>query len=67
MYLDLIEKLISVVKMMLYSFCYTVSTYNSLFHMKITVSVTKRLHQDCGLCYLHLPTLSSLAGKEKKL
>ena len=26
----------------------------SLFHMKITVSVTKSLHQDNGLCYLHL-------------
>ena len=27
----------------------------SLFHMKITVSVTKSSHQDCGLCYLNLP------------
>ena len=27
----------------------------SLFHMKITASVTKTLHQDCGPCYLHLP------------
>ena len=23
--------------------------------MKITVSVTKSSHQDCGPCYLHLP------------
>ena len=29
--------------------------YFCLFHMKITASVTKSLHQDCGLCYLHLP------------
>ena len=28
---------------------------NGLFHMKVTVSVTKRLLQDCDLCYLHLP------------
>ena len=27
----------------------------SLFHIKITASVTKSLHQDRGLCYLHLP------------
>ena len=27
----------------------------SLFHMKITASVTKSLHQDCGTCYLHWP------------
>ena len=26
-----------------------------LFHMKITESVTKSSHQDCGPCYLHLP------------
>ena len=26
----------------------------SLFHMKITVSVTKSLYQDSDLCYLHL-------------
>ena len=26
--------------------------------MKITVSVTKSLDQDCGLCYLHLPIFS---------
>ena len=33
--------------------------YNcSLFHMKITASVTKSLHQDCGLCYSHLPIFS---------
>ena len=28
----------------------------SLFHMKITASVTKSSHQDSGPCYLHLPT-----------
>ena len=28
------------------------------FHLKITVSVTKSLHQDCGPCYLHLPVFS---------
>ena len=27
----------------------------SLFHMKIPASVTKHLHQDCGLHYLHFP------------
>ena len=27
----------------------------SLFHMRITASVTKSSHQDCGPCYLHLP------------
>ena len=25
---------------------------------KITASVTKSSHQDCGLCYLHLPIFS---------
>ena len=25
----------------------------SLFHMKITASVTKGSHQDCGPCYLY--------------
>ena len=30
----------------------------SLFHVKITVSVTKSLHQDCGSCYWHLPIFS---------
>ena len=30
----------------------------NLFYMKITVSVTKSLHKDCGLCYLHLPIFS---------
>ena len=30
----------------------------SLFHMKITTSVTKRSHQYCDPCYLHLPTFS---------
>ena len=44
----------------------------SLFHMKITVSVTKTLHQDCGPCYLHLPIFffyihSSLLQQNKKL
>ena len=28
---------------------------HSLFHMKITASVTKSSHQDRGLSYLHLP------------
>ena len=27
----------------------------SLLHIKITVSVTKSLYQDCATCYLHLP------------
>ena len=27
----------------------------SLFHLKITASVTKNLHQDHGLCYLYAP------------
>ena len=27
----------------------------NLFPMKTTASVTKSLHQNCGLCYLHLP------------
>ena len=30
----------------------------SLFHMKITASVTNSLYQDCGLCYLQLPIFS---------
>ena len=30
------------------------SYHYSLFHMKITVSVTKSSHEDRGLCYLHL-------------
>ena len=29
-------------------------TIPSLFHMKITASVTKSSHEDCDLCYLHL-------------
>ena len=29
--------------------------FSSLFHMKITASGTKNLHQDRGQCYLHLP------------
>ena len=29
--------------------------FHSLFNVKITVGVTKSSHQDCGLCYLHLP------------
>ena len=42
---------------------------SSLFHTKITVCVTKSLHQDCGPCYLHFPifflinTLSSSAAR----
>ena len=32
---------------------------NTLFHMKITVSVTKSLHQNHGLCYLHLTSFFS--------
>ena len=41
-----------------------------LFHMKITVSFTKSLYQDCATCFLHLlifcvkHTLSSSAGKK---
>ena len=31
----------------------------SLFHKKISASVTKSSHQDCGLCYLHLPVFCS--------
>ena len=27
----------------------------NLFPMKTTASVTKSLHQNCGLCCLHLP------------
>ena len=30
------------------------SSFSSLFHMKITVSVTKSSHEDSGLCYLCL-------------
>ena len=30
---------------------------DSLFHMKITVSVTKSLHQGPGRWYMHLPIL----------
>ena len=45
-----------------------VKTLTSLFHMKITESVTKSLHQDCGPWYLHWPiflihTFSSSAIK----
>ena len=32
----------------------------SLFHTKITVRVTKSLHEDCGLCYLHLHIFSCI-------
>ena len=32
-----------------------VQTFLSLFKMKITANVTKGLHQDRGLSYLHLP------------
>ena len=44
----------------------------SLFHKKITVTVTKSLHQDCGPCYLHLPIFllymhSALLLANKKL
>ena len=35
----------------------TKNSLSSLFHMKITASVTKNLHQDCGPCYLHVPLL----------
>ena len=40
----------------------------SLFHMKMTVSVTKSSHQNRGQCFLHLyiffiHTLSSFFGK----
>ena len=35
-----------------------VKTLTSLFHMKITESVTKSLHQDFGPCYLHWPIFS---------
>ena len=34
--------------------CY-IRVFISLFHMKITASVTKSSHQDCGRRYLHLP------------
>ena len=43
--------------------------YISLFHMEITASVAKCLHQDFGRCYLRLPifilihTLPSSARK----
>ena len=30
----------------------------SLFHMKVTTSVTKNLHQHCDYCYLDLPIFS---------
>ena len=36
------------------------ATSSILFHMKITVSVTKSLHQDRGPCYIHLPIFSYL-------
>ena len=44
----------------------------SLFHTKITVNITKKLHQDCGPCYLHLPNIflnihSPLLKENKKL
>ena len=35
-------------------------TSSTLFHMKITVSVTKSLDQDLGPCYLHLTIFSYL-------
>ena len=31
--------------------------FHSLFYIKITVSVIKSIHQDCGSWYLHLPCL----------
>ena len=40
-----------------YSWCCFTSSC-SLFHMKIFASVTKRLHEDCGPCYLHLTIFS---------
>ena len=30
----------------------------NVFHIKITMSVTRNLHQDCDPCYLHLPIFS---------
>ena len=44
---------------------------DSLFYMKITASVTKSSHQDCGWCFSHLTffflihMFSSSAGKQK--
>ena len=38
-----------------------VLSQSSLFHKKITVSVTKSLHQHRGLCWLHVPFLGPLA------
>ena len=45
-----------------------ISLKSSLFHMKITLSATKSLHQDCGPRYLPFPfflthTLPSSVGK----
>ena len=31
----------------------------SLFHIKVTVIITKSSHQDCGPCYIHLPIFFS--------
>ena len=46
-------------------------TTTSLFHMKITASITKSLHQDSGPRYLHFPILllihSLLLLENKKL
>ena len=39
--------------------CLITLTIHSLCHMKITASATKSLHQDHGLCYLHLPNMQS--------
>ena len=56
------------------SFCFPEEMFHwrisSLFHTKITGSVTKSSHQDCGQCYLHLPIFSFtytllLCGKMK--
>ena len=39
----------------------------SLSHMKITASVTRNLHQDCGPCYLHLTYFFLIHTLIKKL
>ena len=44
----------------------------SLFHIKIMANITKKLHQDCDPCYLHLPNYllnihSSLLKENKNL
>ena len=44
----------------------------SLFHIKITANISKKFHQDCGPCYLHLLNIffsinSPLLKENKKL